>query len=336
MIFLWIKSKNMFFFNATNPGIEYGGFLMESKWKIYNSAPIGFFPTTKIIEPRESFDQVVLSVRDKFQFPFIVKPDVGSQGRGVTIISNLQQLHTYHTRCPVPYLIQEKVTHPLEAGIFYVRMPGSRQGTITGIVQKQFIKVVGDGEHSLMELLAQTPRYLLQLNALKKILGEEAMQAIVPAGEVRTLLEIGNHARGALFQNASDKISAQLTTMVNDLCRGFNGFYFGRLDIRFESWQALEKGRNFAVIELNGSGSEPTHMYDPGASLFTAWKEICWHWKIMQEIASHNHRRGIAYLGWSDGLRMFRENREVNKKLAHFQPSECDDDVPWSGTLSMA
>lgn len=334
LLFLWMKSKSIFFFNAANPGIEYGGFLMESKWEIYNNAPAGFFPETKLIKPSEPFDAVVQSVRNKFQFPFIAKPDVGSQGRGVTVIRNFQQLRAYHSHCPVPYLIQARVTYPLEAGIFYVRMPNSPRGTITGIVQKRFIQVTGDGKNSLLALLLKNPRYALQADALKKLLGEETIRAIVPLGEERTVIEIGNHARGAMFLNASDKISEPLTNMIDTVCRRVDGFYFGRLDIRFENWEDLSEGKNFAVIELNGSGSEPTHMYDPGASIVSAWKEICRHWKIMQEISQYNHQQGVPYLKWTEGIQMFRENRALNKKLSHFMPVPLAEETNSSSRLS--
>ena len=34
-------------------------------------------------------------------------------------------------------------------------------------------------------------------------------------------------------------------------------------DVKFNSWEELYEGKNFMIIELNGSGSEPTHIYDP-------------------------------------------------------------------------
>jgi hypothetical protein len=39
--------------------------------------------------------------------------------------------------------------------------------------------------------------------------------------------------------------------------------------------------QEFSLIEVNGAGSEPTHMYDPRHSLLNAWKEIVKHWIIL-------------------------------------------------------
>ena len=95
-----------------------------------------------------------------------------------------------------------------------------------------------------------------------------------------------------------------------------NGFYFGRLDIRFNSWEELKQGKNFSIIELNGSGSEPTHIYDPKHSVFWAWKEITKHWKILYRISKMNHQlKKTPYLTTRMGLDMFKQNSEYVKLL---------------------
>jgi hypothetical protein len=47
-----------------------------------------------------------------------------------------------------------------------------------------------------------------------------------------------------------------------------SGFYFGRLDVMYNTVEELEQGINFSIVELNGAASEPTHIYDPKHSLF--------------------------------------------------------------------
>jgi hypothetical protein len=318
LFYLWLKARNAFFFNAANPGIEYGGLIMESKWKIHKSMPTGFFPDTILVNPGEDISQLIKRIDQQFTFPFILKPDTGSKGRGVAIIHNWGQLRLYHHHCPVSYLVQEKINYPMEAGIFYVRMPGESKGKITGIVEKEFIRIKGNGKLTLEQLLKQNPRYLLQVESLKRILGDDIMRSIPLNGEYITPVDIGNHARGSLFLNRSDRITDNLTAMMDQLCKPVPGFYFGRLDIRFRSWDLLERGQDFAVIEINGAGSEPTHIYDPSAKLMDAWKEICRHWKLIYHISQHNHKRGVKYLEWKEGIRLFRDNAKLDKKLRKF------------------
>ena len=104
------------------------------------------------------------------------------------------------------------------------------------------------------------------------------------------LVPYGNHVRGAKFLDANHLIDDELTHIIDTICQQVKGFYFGRLDIRYNSWERLKRGQEFSIIELNGAGSEPTHMYDPKHSIFFAWKEIICHWNILFDISRINHR----------------------------------------------
>ena len=121
---------------------------------------------------------------------------------------------------------------------------------------------------------------------------------------------------GAMFLDDSHLADEQLREVMDQVCRQIPGFYFGRLDIRFKSWEDLKAGRHFSIIEVNGAGSEPTHIYDPSHSLFFAWKEIIRHWVLLYKISRINHSLGHPYLSWKEGLAMFRENRYWSERLA--------------------
>lgn len=324
LFYLMIKARTPFFFSAANPGIEYGGFTLESKWKMYQDAPEGFFPKTLCISPDENTASVIDRLYSAFQFPVVAKPDIGGKGKGVAMLQNTDDLLAYHRSCPMAYLIQEKINYPLEAGIFFVWLPGETCGKITGIVQKDFIKVTGNGTSTVLELLTENPRYNLQLQQLQKIISPDLLYCKPLNNECVTVLEIGNHARGAAFRDVSFRATEALTHVIHNICAKFEGFYFGRLDIKFNSWEELEAGQKFGIIELNGAGSEPTHIYDPSHSLVNAWKEIIRHWKLLQHIAAINHQRGEAYLSWRDGKNLMKQHIATEKKLHHFiyKPSQ--------------
>src|SRR5205814_6661123 len=127
----------------------------------------------------------------------------------------------------------------------------------------------------------------------------------------RILVPYGNHVRGAKFIDISYLIDNDITDTIDGICKKVNDFYFGRLDIRFNSWEELKLGKEISVIELNGAGSEPTHMYDPKHSIFFAWKEIIRHWNILWKISRINHQRNqLPYMKITAGLEMFRQNKE--------------------------
>jgi hypothetical protein len=132
-----------------------------------------------------------------------------------------------------------------------------------------------------------------------------------------TLAPYGNHSRGARFLDHSHRITPRLEAALDNLCRRIPGFHFGRLDIRFQSWPLLETGEAFSIIELNGAGSEPTHIYDPGHSLFFAWKEIKRHLDILYKVSRTNQvRHKLAPMRFRQGLKMLRDYYRHEKLIA--------------------
>jgi hypothetical protein len=128
----------------------------------------------------------------------------------------------------------------------------------------------------------------------------------------------GNHARGAKFIDASHLISEKMTNVLNEICLQIDGFYFGRLDIMYNTIEEFERGLNFSIVELNGAGSEPTHIYDPRHSLIFAWKELSRHIKMMQEISVQNHKKGHPYLSHKAGMAQYKLHLKQSKKIVNF------------------
>jgi hypothetical protein len=75
------------------------------------------------------------------------------------------------------------------------------------------------------------------------------------------------------------------------MSRVFDGFYFGRYDVRARSVEDFSAGR-FTVIELNGVTSEATHIYDPRIGLVEAYRALFEQWRLAFEIGAENVRRG--------------------------------------------
>jgi hypothetical protein len=236
------------------------------------------------------------------------------QGKAVKKIKDMGELMHYSSVCTVDFMIQEFSSHPLEVGIFYHRMPGAVKGMVTGIVAKVPMKVTGDGVSSLYELIGEVPRYVLQMNQLARIYGESLLH-VISKGEEMILVPYGNHARGSKFLDWTEKADSTFIESMDHVCRQIKGFYYGRLDVMYSDWEDLRNGKNFHIIELNGAGSDPTHIYDPGHSIFFAWKEITRHWRIMNKISRMNHKKGIPYLSFAAGREVFRKDKEISAKL---------------------
>ncbi len=295
-----------------------GGFIMDSKIEIYDLIPQQFYPKTKLVKEKIPFDEVVLLLENsRIKLPLIAKPDIGLRGSAVKKITNLEELQAYHAKANFNYLLQDLIPYDHEVGIFYVRFPQEKHGRITGIVAKEFLIVEGDGLSTIAALLKANPRYEFQLQALEKEYGTQ-LNDILSKGEKRNLVPYGNHARGAKFLDYSHLISPELTKVIDEMCLQIPEFYFGRMDLMYNSWAELEQGKNFSIVELNGAASEPTHIYDPKHSLFFAWKELARHIKYMFQISVENHKRGFSYLPHKVGVEQYRLHLEQSDKIVHF------------------
>jgi hypothetical protein len=313
---LAIRARSFFFFNASNPCIENGGFLNESKKDIHLILPEGLYPRSIHFSIPADPNQVWEAIHSSgMQFPLMGKPDIGGRGRGVKKLCNRAELDRYVSACTLDFHIQAYIPFSEEVGIFYHRYPNAKKGKITGIVRKEFLSVRGDGRHTVRELLAGDKRGIMYLQNLERILGDSLDE--VPAdGETKVVSPYGNHARGSLFLDETYRADERLHALMDRIADQIPGFHFGRLDIRYRAWEAFVEGRDFSIIELNGAGAEPTHMYDPRHSIFFAWKEITRHWTIMQRISAMNHARGIPYLGFREGRAVFRKDKEISKRLS--------------------
>jgi hypothetical protein len=320
--FLWafysIKAKSLFFFNASNPTIKNGGFIMESKKKIYDLIPQKYYPKTQLILEGTSVEEILKKVNDSgIQYPFIAKPDIGLRGSAVMKIDSVATLEYYAKKADFDYVVQDLIPYENEIGVFYVRYPHEKAGRITGIVSKEFLIITGNGVSTIEELLKQNPRFEMQLHVLKQEYGKK-LQEILPEGEKRNLVPYGNHARGAKFIDGSHWITPKLTEVINEMCLQIDGFYFGRMDLMYNTLEELEQGKNFSVVELNGAASEPTHIYDPKNSIWFAWSELARHITYMYEISVANHKKGNPYLPHKIGMREYKRHLRQSKKIVNF------------------
>ncbi|MES2647971.1 MAG: NRDE family protein [Bacteroidota bacterium] len=315
---LCLKARSLFFFTASNPTIRNGGFLMESKMEIYDLIPVDSYPKTLLVRKEEvnASELKDLLMRKQFSFPLIAKPDIGLRGIAVKLVRTIEELENYHQQSKVDFLVQDYVPYENEVGIFYCRMPGTSQGQITGIVGKELLSVTGDGKQSIAQLLQQEKRFLLQVEALQKS-DPVMLTQVLNDNETKLLVPYGNHCRGAKFIDLTDKMNERLSRTINALCLQIPGFYFGRLDIRYNSWEEFCNGLNYAVIELNGAGSEPAHIYDPKHSIFFGWKEIIRHLNLLYQISKKNKQmKKLPYMPLKGGVSLFRENAAYMRKIS--------------------
>ncbi len=315
-LYLSIRARSFFFFSATNPGIETGGMFFESKWKIFEGIPSFLYPTTILVTNIESIQSVVSKMKlASIDFPIIAKPDRGERGWKVKKINSLQDLISYVETAPDTYLIQRYVDYPIELSVFYVRHPSEHCGKITSVTYKKLLSVTGDGRSTLQELIIKKDRAYLQKEKLFVTLKDE-LQYVLPFGTEKLLVPYGNHVLGAEFLDYERIIDQQLLAAFETISRSIKGFYYGRFDIRTLSIEDLKQGKNMYILELNGTGAEPAHIYDPKYSFLKAQKTLMWHYKKMFDIAQYNKKYGAIFMSYKE-YRILRKQELAYKTIAN-------------------
>jgi hypothetical protein len=297
--------------------MKFGGFEGEGKMVIYEQLPARYCPKSIFIEPQESFQGVAAKLSDaEFTFPFIVKPDVGMKGLLFRKIENIAQLKQYHQAIPTAYIIQEFLDQEEEVSVFYCRMPYSEKGEITAMIRKVLPVIIGDGSSSVAELVAHHPTASKGKAFFEKQLGS-IWNTILPKGKSHNLSHVANLIHGAYFEDLKSSITSEITDLFDEISHKSH-FYYGRYDIKCDAISDLRKGGTFYILEFNGAGSVPNHVFAGKYSLIGAYKEIVRHWNLMYSISEYNHRNDFPRWSWQKGHAFQKRSRkhfDILKKL---------------------
>lgn len=315
VIFLAFKYRSLTLFTSANPAILGGGFVGESKIDILQSlngsgdllARASLIESALGVEERLSRSRTFMTDH-QLRFPVVLKPNMGQRGSGVAVVRSEDELQGYLSRSSVDTIIQEYVPG-YEFGVFYYRRPTEAQGRVFSITEKRFPIVRGDGESTLERLILKDPRAVCMARFYLDKQSERLLEK--PAsGEAVQLVELGTHCRGAIFLDGRWAKTAQLEKTFDEISKGFEGFYFGRFDVRTPSIEDFKQGRNFKIIELNGVTSEATHIYDPQNSLWAAYRVLFEQWRLAFEIGAENRRRGVKPTSIRKLVKLMSEYRQ--------------------------
>ncbi|WP_132052248.1 ATP-grasp domain-containing protein [Pseudocnuella soli] len=305
----YARSRSLWYFAAANPTITYGGFEGESKSEQYVQLPAHLCPKTVVVQPGTPYDVVLQQVANAgLQFPLIAKPDVGMKGILFRKLEGAAQLAQYHNRMPAAYLVQEYLDHPLEVSIFYYRMPGTDCGTITALIQKDLLQVQGNGRNTVAQLVQRNADTRPYYDAAVRHWGAK-MNEVLPDGETLVLSHVANLVNGARFKNLQHLIDAQLTAVFDEISHQ-SQFHYGRYDIKCHQQTDLHTGKNFYILEFNGAGSVPNHVFTGTYSLGGAYAEIARHWDILYRISKANRDRGFRVPSTAEGRRFMKGMRQ--------------------------
>ncbi len=321
---LALTRRGVMTFTCVNPGIPHGGGVVhESKKQILDGLFEGgagewIVPTRLIGEgstPEERAEEVrrLLETDGAFGgFPVILKPDESQRGHAVKLARDADDVLQYFQTMTRSALLQGFHKGPLEVGVLWSRAPGAgagEPGRIFSITRKTFPEIEGNGSSTLEELIWRHPRYRMQAPTFLKRFADQT-DRILFKGERMRLAVAGNHCQGTMFLDGADLITPELDGVIDHIARSFPGdaFDFGRFDIRYESDDDLRAGRNFAIVELNGTMSESTNLYDPGRSILWSYQVLFSQWRTLYDLGAERRREGQRPLGAMELLRAIRDH----------------------------
>lgn len=270
-----------------NPNIMNGGLIGESKWEFLKHLQIADPHALEAFTVHANIDfhsfRKLLDEKS-FTYPFILKPDVGQRGFGVRIIQDDFDLTEYLLLSDFTLIVQKLSVLPREAGLFYVRRPLDESGHIFSITDKVFPTVTGDGKQNLGSLILKDKRArMIAPTYFERV--RDALDQVPESGEVVYLAECGNHCQGAIFLDGQRLFSDKLCQAVDRIAKLIPHFYFGRLDVRYKDESSLRNG-HFEIVEINGAGSEATHIWDANTKLLNAYRTLFAQWSLLFEIGA--------------------------------------------------
>jgi hypothetical protein len=249
-------------------------------------------------------------------FPIIVKPDVGERGFLVTKINSEAELQDFMAGHPIDFLIQGFVELPLELAVLCHRLPGSQQASVTSICIKETLKVTGDGQSTIRQLMQASDRASFQL-ARFQAENPSLLHQVLPAGQVLELEPIGNHCRGTMFLNGNAHIDEQLTQAFTSVLTQMGDIHYGRFDMKCQSIEHLRSTGEFKAVEFNGIGAEPAHIYDPSYPVWKKYRDIYRHWKVIYQIYKIQKANRIAPMTLKEGIERLKAYSLYKKSLTN-------------------
>jgi hypothetical protein len=306
--------------SCANPTITAGGLVGEGKMEYLalmgERALAATATTTSVViaGPGALAEVEAAMARHGLGYPLIVKPDLGWCGFGVRRIDGRDALSHYVAAYPLGerLVLQEWLGAEGEAGLFYLRWPGAASGELIGVLLRHFPRVVGDGVHSVAQLMAADQR----ASRLGRDRASEPccdVRRIPARGEVVRIASVSSTRVGGGYEDGSPHITPALRRALDAIALDMGDFHAGRFDVKYENLAALQAGR-FRIMEVNGAGSEAVHAWDPRFSLRQAYGIVFAKQRRLFAIGSEMRRLGHRPVGWLALLRHWLGQRALIRR----------------------
>ena len=313
-LFFSLRSRSFLFFTNVSHDYKSSNIENSSKNTVYSQLPPEYHPKTVLVrqEDHEQFIHSDLINELGLHYPIIVKPNVGKRGFAASLIHSQEDLVEYFQNANYDVIVQEYIDAIHECGIFYIRHPDNGSGRISSIGIKTLPAITGDGKSTLTKLLEDhaIPQPLIDKLSARYDLEKKVLYE----GERLVVEPIGSHNRGAKIVDANHLISEKLVSSIESALSNIE-LYYGRLDIKYESWEGLLDGQ-YKIIEINTITSEPLCIYDINNSIAKKYKTIYHHLAEMYHISRTLRKAGNPVLSIPNFLGYIKNYRTHLKKIS--------------------
>lgn len=301
---------------SVNPAIENGGFIGESKTNAYRliSQENFYFLKNASISKEGKIEEFFKAKEAlNLDYPLILKPELGQRGMSVKLVKSQAEALQYLKDANFDIFIQQYCPFENEAGIFYIKHPEKEKSQIFSITNKLFPFVVGDGKSNMAELILKDKRARIISSVYFKRF-EGSLKTVPQNGQKILLVNSGNHAQGAIFEDGMQQLyTKQLHKTFDEIVSKMPGFLAGRFDVRYKDIKSFKQGKDFKIIEVNGSGAEATHIYDSKYSIFKAYSDLYNQIKLMYEIGTINQKNGVERKTFWQIIKAWRSFKNLSK-----------------------
>jgi hypothetical protein len=311
--------------SVANPNIVCGGFRGESKMTYLEQIPIPLqhrvasslrVVATAALGSRDGLDALERSLSAQgLAWPLVAKPDIGSQGYGVRVVRSRAEFADYLKGFPLDeaVILQRLIEWEGEAGVHYVRRPGEARGRVFSLGFRVFPHVVGDGRSTLGTLIETDPRTRRMARRHRQAAADQ-LERVPAKGEMVRLSLLGSVRIGAFYYDGAAYITPELEARFDEIARAMPEFYFGRFDIRFKSIEALCRGEDFQILEVNGASAEAIHIWDPEQTVRETYRVLFEQFRLLYEIGAGNRDRGHRPISFAGFLALqWRESRLLRR-----------------------
>lgn len=295
-VFIWymIRYRGIKAVLCANPSLHMSGFIGELKSDIdellIKDVPWARLKTFSVSE--KNLDSVLeLMQLNNLSFPIVIKPDSGMRGTDVFIVENKEKLKLALEHSHKAVILQEFCPYTDEWGVYYYRVPGEKNGKIFSVTKKQKPFVIGDGKSKLLDLVLKDHYIGNRFDWIFKEC-ELAPDSIPKLNEKVNLVKKGSHSKGCLFLDGADTLKTGVLNSVTETLDNIDGFFIGRVDVKFDSVEELKAGA-FKIVEINGVGGESSNFYDPSIPWYKVYSIMIKQWALIFKIGDMNRKLGV-------------------------------------------